>query len=348
MNLFVGTYSVSIGGMAAAGDGIYRVPFDAESGVFGVPLLAAKCVNPSAMITGPSGDYIFAVKEVFADHSPSLQSFLVTRSGGLNEVSGVSIAGELPCQIAFDPIHSRIASAQYWSGDVAVSDALNGVLKPPLTIVHKGQGRNTVRQDGPHPHCVTFTDDGTVLHVVDLGLDKIASYHLDRKGCVLNQSWTNLPEGSGPRHMAISKSGSRAWVVCELDETLITIERTGLGWTIVNSQSGFAPLFGEEGSAAAVRLSPDERHVYISGRRQSQIAGFSTDGTFIGSFDCGGKNPREFITTPDGRWIISANQDSNTLTSLARDSDTGVLSLTYHKSTISSPVAIIVAPQTEG
>lgn len=345
MDFFVGTYSVSIAGMAAGGEGMYRVRFDTDTGAFDPLVLAVKCINPSALVASPSGTYIFAVREVFGDQNPALQSFQANCSGGLTKVSDVPITSELPCHIAFDPVQSRVASAQYWSGDVAICAATNGVLHAPQKIVHTGTGLNAARQEGPHPHFVMFTDNGSVLHVVDLGLDKIACYRLDGQGNVTQESWLTLPAGCGPRHMAVAQNAQRAWVVCELDECLIAIKRSGLGWAISSIQNGFAPPKGIDGSAAAIRLSPDERHVYISGRRQSQIAGFSCDGSSIGAFESGGQTPREFVITPDGRWIISANQDSNTLTSLARDPDTGALTLTGHTCAIASPVALVPAPQ---
>jgi len=95
---------------------------------------------------------------------------------------------------------------------------------------------------------------------------------------------------------------------------------------------------GEDG-ATTTRLSPDETHVCISGRRQSKIAVLKADGIPVGTFDCGGISPHDFIVTPDGRRVIVANQLSNHLSSLCRDPQTGVLTLVENSSHTGSPVA---------
>jgi 6-phosphogluconolactonase len=188
---------------------------------------------------------------------------------------------------------------------------------------------------------VAFSDAGDVVHLVDLGTDSIVSHRLSDDAIANETASLSVPAGSGPRHMVLSRDASRAWVFCELDESLIALTRAGLGWQIDTVQPGFAAPRGEDGSGAAIRLSPDERHIYISGRRQSRIAGFDLDGNLIGETDCGGLSPRDFIAFSDGHWVIAANQTSNTLTSLRRDPATGLLALSGHSCDIGSPVALV-------
>ena len=343
MRLIVGTYSFSFAGMKGNGEGIHSVPFDTETGAFGAPDRLAKCVNPSALALSPDGALLFAGREVFAADGPGLASFRVASDGSLQPLSSVDLAGELPCHLAFDPVQRRLASAQYWTGDVAISAVAEGVLQPPVYLTRSGHGPNAARQEGPHAHCVAFTDDGTVLHLVDLGTDSIVSHRLDAAGRAVETAALTLADGSGPRHMALNHDATRAWVFCELDESLAALSRDGLGWALEWVHPAFPLPTGTVGSGAAIRLSPDEAHVYVSGRRQSQIAGFTADGERLGAFDCGGTTPREFIVTPDGRWVIAANQESDSLTSLRRDPQSGNLTLTGHTAAIGSPVALIAA-----
>lgn len=342
MELLVGTYSLPIAGMDGNGDGIYSVPFDGETGAFGAPRLLADCVNPSSMALSPDGKMLFAVREVFSDDDPALASFHLNADGTLTTLSILPITGELPCHLAFDPVQNRLASAQYWTGDVAISPVEDDALQPPTYLPHAGQGPNAARQEGPHAHYVAFTDQGSVLHLVDLGSDSIVSHKLGADNAAVETISLKLPAGSGPRHMVLNHAATCAWVLCELDESLITLSRDGLGWVIDTIRAGFATPVDEDGSGGTIRLSPDESHIYISGRRQSQIAGFAVNGTYIGAVGCGGLSPREFIVTPDGNWVISANQNSNTLTSLRRDRTTGVLTQAKHSCNIGSPVALAV------
>ena len=341
MEILVGTYSFSYEGVEGNGEGIYSVPFNNQAGSFGTPKLMAKCVNPSSLALSPNGMLLFANRESFAKDGPALASFRVSVGGTLTALSQLPIAGELPCHLAFDPVQKRLASAQYWTGNVAISSVEDGVLQLPNYFTYTGHGPNAGRQDGPHAHYVVFTNEGEVLHLVDLGSDSIVSHQLGSDGNAIQTTTLNVPAGSGPRHMVLNRAETYAWVLCELDESLIMLKRNGLGWAIDNVQPGFEALESGDGSCAAIRLSPEETHVYISGRHQSQIAGFTTNGMSVGTFDCGGICPRDLNITPDGNWIISANQNSNTLTSLRRNPMTGTLNLSGFSCSIGSPVALI-------
>lgn len=341
MQLIVGTYSVPLAGMHGEGEGIYSVAFEGKTGEFGAPKLLADCINPSSLALSPDGSLLFAGREVFKADGPALASFRVAADCALTALSEVPITGELPCHIAFDAVHNRLASAQYWSGDVTISVVNDGVLQPPSYLTRTGHGPNAGRQEGPHAHFVAFSDAGTVLHLVDLGTDAIVSHRLGADNTAVEIATVKVPPGSGPRHMVLNHAETRAWVLCELSETLIALKRDGLGWTIDSIQAGFDAPVGEDGSGAAIRLSPDESHIYISGRRQSQIAGLTTEVSYIGAVDCGGTSPREFIVTPDGNWVIVANQISSTLTSLRRDPVTGALTQNNYSCEIGSPVALI-------
>ena len=343
MDIFVGTYSQPLAGMAGNGEGIYTVAFDPATGAFGTPQLLAECVNPSSLVLSPDGSTLFVGKEVFADNTPALLSFQIASSGALTLISHKTISGTLPCHLAFDPVKGRLASAQYGTGDVTICNVTDGVFQgSPVYLNRKGNGPNKARQEGPHAHHVAFSDAGEVLHLVDLGTDSIVSYCLGSDNRPVAEVILHLPAGCGPRHMALTRNAARAFVLCELDESLITLTRAGLGWEIVNVQAGFAPPMGEDGSGAAIRLASDERHIYLSGRRQARIAYFAANDAVmpLGEVDCGGLSPREFILTSNAAWVIVANQNSNTLTSLRRASTTGLLTVSEHSCAIGSPVAL--------
>ncbi|RVT82722.1 lactonase family protein [Rhodobacteraceae bacterium CCMM004] len=342
MELLVGTYTAPFAGMTANGEGIYGVSFDRDTGAFGAPRLLTRCVNPSCIALTPDGATLFAGREVFAQDAPALVSFRVGPDGALTELSRMPLEGELPCHLAYDPEQGRLASAQYWTGDVAVCTVRTGQIQPPAALTRTGSGPNAARQEGPHAHFVAFTDNGTVLHLVDLGTDRVVSHRLDADQGATETATLAVPAGSGPRHMALSPDGRRAWLLCELDETLVSLRRDGLGWAVADVQPGFAAPQGEDGAAAAIRLSPDGRHLYLSGRRQSQIAVFALDDlpVPVETVESGGRTPRDILVTADGGWVIAANQNSGTLTSLWRDAATGRLTASGHHCDIPSPVAL--------
>ncbi len=342
MELIIGTYSHPLPDLETTGEGIYSVSFDDETGAFGVPSLRVACANPSALVTSSDNAMLFAGREVFQSDKPGVALFQRSATGDLTEGPFLPIAGELPCHLAFDAVNNRLASAQYWTGDVVISAVSDGSFEAPSVLERQGSGPFPGRQEGPHAHFVAFSDGGDVLHVVDLGADEIASYRLNEECEPVEQAVLKLPPGSGPRHMVMDSSEARAWAVCELDETLAVLSRNGLGWDLVSVVPAFDIAEGEEGACAAIRLSPDEAHVYLSGRRQSQIAAFSPDGSPLGRYDCGGAFPREFIISPNGQWVIVANQKGNSLTSLRRDPATGSLSDPVGHCAVGSPIALVL------
>jgi len=101
-----------------------------------------------------------------------------------------------------------------------------------------------------------------------------------------------------------------------------------------------------DGAGAAIRLSADGRFLYVSGRSNSEIAAFAIDAASgalspVQRVPTDGLAPRDFDLTPDGRFVVIANQQSNTLTSLWRNPDTGRHGPTGQAVELGSPVCVL-------
>jgi 6-phosphogluconolactonase len=55
----------------------------------------------------------------------------------------------------------------------------------------------------------------------------------------------------------------------------------------------------------------------------------------------GGKHPRNFALSPDGRWLVCANRDTDNLVVFRVDPVTGRLTLTANAVTIPLPVCVL-------
>eukprot|EP01032_Pedospumella_encystans_P012849 gene12849-14832_t len=133
-----------------------------------------------------------------------------------------------------------------------------------------------------HAHqCVV--NDG-IAHVCDLGHDTIYSYAVDsfNPSCPLSlQGEYRLPVGSGPRHMAIDRTGAWAYILNEVSSTVAAVRidpATHLLVSVNDKSSDEADFSGrivstlpagvdsKDMAGAAILLSNDGCYLYVSNR----------------------------------------------------------------------------------
>lgn len=177
---------------------------------------------------------------------------------------------------------------------------------------------------------------------VDLGCDAIRFYHHDEQGFSLQQDLP-LPTGSGPRHLVFNRAEDTAYVVCELSETLVVITKTAEGWQ-VQHQADLLPQQAKGAAAGAIKLSADERFVYVSCRHQNAISCFAiqdSDVQWHSMQECGGRFPRDFSLSSCEQWLIVANQHSNNLVSFRRNPSDGRLQASGYQCHVDAPVCVL-------
>lgn len=351
LDFHIGSYSYDPGGMAASGEGIYLASINLQTGALTKPDCVAACVNPSYLAWSPGRNRLYATREVGAADAPALVAYGRTGKGQLQLLQTVSLQGELPCHVGVDSNGRFLTSAQYGSGDVTVFKLAGDgeIVEPAQMVRHSGKGPNELRQEGPHAHYAAFLPDRNLLLAVDLGLDSVIAYPVDPGTGDVDETPAfrlQTKGGAGPRHLAFLPGTGTAYLYCELNDEIYQLELGANGASFVSSVRAFEGS-GSAGSAgAAIKISPDQRQLYVSGRSQSQIAGFTIDPgskrlTPLACVDTAGIGPRDFSITPDGSFIVVANQVSNKLTSLRRDADSGQLESTGHSTPVGSPVCVL-------
>jgi 6-phosphogluconolactonase (cycloisomerase 2 family) len=191
---------------------------------------------------------------------------------------------------------------------------------------------------------VEFTPDGKYLLANDLGTDKIHVFPLTSEGNLDKESTFDigLEPGSGPRHICFSKDGRFAYLINEISGKVTALAYDGKGLTPI--QYIKSDTVNAQGSAD-IHLSPDGKFLYASNRLKADgIAIFSVDNqtgllTKVG-YQLTGIHPRNFIITPDGRFLLVACRDSNLVQIFARDEKTGLLVDTGKKIETSKPVCL--------
>jgi 6-phosphogluconolactonase len=350
--VYVGTYTKT------TSKGIYVGRFDAETGKLGELTLASEAVNPSFLAFSPDRRHLYAVSEgagitYNGKPSGSVNAYSINPADGLlGAINTTASGGRGPCHLSVTPDGKNVLVANYSEGTVALLPVrVDGGIDGPNSVdQHEGKSIHPSRQKGPYAHSINPSADGRFAFAADLGTDKIYTYRIDSTTHTLTAAEpasVSLEPGSGPRHLALSPDGKRAYVINELANTLTTF--------VVDTEAGTLKAlqtvptlpadFNNKGTTAEVVVHPSGRFVYGSNRGHDSIAVFKVDPangtlTAVEHVSTQGRTPRNFSIDPSGRWLIAANQDGNSLVVFAVDQTSGRLTPTGQTVTVGMPVCV--------
>ncbi|MCL9776172.1 lactonase family protein [Vibrio methylphosphonaticus] len=296
--------------------------------------------NPSYLARTDGGWY--AISELSEQDGAALY-FLNDK---FETISTQPLKGDHPCHVAISDCHTHLGVAHYGSGSFEVYTlAPSGEIHQRQALVqNEGKGHHSVRQLASHGHQIVFVPQSNQVMTVDLGLDTLNFYRLNAVHFAQQQS-LQLPAGCGPRHAVFRRDGQIGYILCELDETLRTIERQNNGkWQQIRSQPAF-PKHSKGEAASAIKLSSDQRYVYLSGRHQSIISWFDittpNSPCYQGFVKTEGRFPRDITLSKDGHWLVVANQHSDNLVLFTLDKKTGQPTLAKIMLTLPKPVCVV-------
>jgi 6-phosphogluconolactonase len=354
--VYVGPYT------RGASKGIYRLPFNSQTGVLGEPSLAAQTENPSFLALHPNNRYLYAVGELpefQGEKGGSVSAFALTpASGALRPLNAVSSKGGGPCHLLPSPSGKFVVVANYGGGSTAsYRIAPDGELSQASGFVqHEGSGPNERRQKGPHAHGIAIRPVGAELiaHVADLGIDRVLHFRIEADGSLTpwpTQPFAALAPGAGPRHVITHPSQPLAFVINELNSTITSFAihpQTGV-WTQAHTVSTLPAGYAEESTTAEIALHPNGKVLYGSNRGHDSLAVFALDPdtggmTLTGHVSTEGKSPRNFAVHGGGEWLIAANQNSGNLTVFRIDASTGMPTYTGQSVAVDTPVCVLFAP----
>jgi 6-phosphogluconolactonase len=350
--LIIGTYTERLPHVDGQAEGILSCRY--EAGTIGPVRVLASTRNPSFLVISPDGRRLYTVNEtVEFEGQPGggVTAFARDpRTGDLSLLNSRPSGGVEPAHLELDPSGRFLLVANYRSGSVAVFRLEADGSIGPMTdhVQHQGSSVHPVRQSGPHAHMIMFDPrDGDVL-VPDLGIDAILCYELSDEGKLAERPERRISTaaGGGPRHLAFHPDGAHLLFVNELDNTLIALRREGDGFVPTDTASTLPEGFQGHSQAAAIRVSPSGRTVLVSNRGADSdtIALFRFDAdqgslSPAGFVPTQGREPREFIFSTDGRFVIVASQDSDALVVMEFDEE--VAQLHYLSSTpVATPVCL--------
>lgn len=349
MTLYVGTYT------HGESRGIYRLHLDRETGLLDEPQLVAAAENPSFIALHPSGKWLYAVNELMeyeGEESGAVTAYAIAPdSGDLLQLNQQSSHGGAPCYVSVDASGQWVLVANYMGGNVAVYPIEEGGTLGNLASLanHTGASVNEQRQNAPHAHAVVLSPGNQYAVVADLGIDQVLTYNLDTQTGALMP--TEMPlrvnAGAGPRHVSFHPNGTHAFVINELDSTLMALRYTpeSGAFEISDTISTLPASFDGTSYCADVHVSPDGRFVYGSNRGHDSIVIAAFDAPsgklhVVGHESTKGKTPRNFTLDPSGNHLLVANQGSNTIFVFKRNAETGLLAATGQRVEVPSPVCL--------
>lgn len=294
----------------------------------------AKVPNPS-WVTASGDRYVYCVNELKEYGGDAQGSVSVLewdeRKEQLDLRQTLPTHGADPCHITLSPDRRWAAVSNYSGGSLCLfAIGEDGRLTEAGFVRHHGRGADPARQEGPHAHSCIWLGKDTFL-AMDLGLDRLFAYRADANGLrILGE--TAVRAGVGPRHAAFGKKRDVLYVTGEMGSAVMVFGYEAVSGRLLLRQeiSTLPEDFAGKNTAADLQLSPDGRHLYASNRGHDSLAAFAIserDGTLTPArhYPCGGRTPRHFCIDEGGRYVLAANQDSDSLAVLGRDSGTGAL-----------------------
>lgn len=308
-----------------AEEGIVKFRMDTETGNIEKVFTFRGIENPSYLGFNASKTILYAVQEKV----PAGQIHALRVAGDrLVPLASLSTEGADPCHVSLDETGKVLFVDNYTSGSLAVFQVgENGDLeRMTQLIVHEGKGAHPIRQGAPHVH-YTKEHDGQAF-VVDLGLDQIFLYDVDPQSGLLSDTGKriHLPAGMGPRHIEFHRSlPGILYVICELGNQVAVFQEEGKDYVLKQMIGTLPDDFTGESTAAAVKQQGNL--LFASNRGHDSIAVYRIlpDGLLERTdiAPTGGRTPRDF--TLFGDYMVVANQDSDNITVLQVDWETGRL-----------------------
>ncbi len=171
-------------------------------------------------------------------------------------------------------------------------------------------------------HQAVVNPDETKLYVCDLGNDKLWIHNLNN---ISEYTAFNIQEGYGPRHLLFDPYSRYLFLLCELKPYIlvISLDKNGSPKEIIQRIETHIQNINIQCSPAAIKIHPSGKTLTISNRFMNTISTYiierdttRTELKFHSSIDCGGDKPRDITFSPNGEFLVIANQDSDNISTM--------------------------------
>lgn len=349
--IFVGTYTEPEGSKS---EGIYVYRMDPNSGQLTFDSVAKGVVNPSFLAIHPQQNFLYVVNEVDnldGQAVGGVSAFSIDpNSGELILMNRQSSHGTHPCYVSVEQTGRFALVANYTSGSIAMFPIrTDGRLDEASKVIqHSGSSVHPTRQTDPHAHCILPDPTNRFAIAVDLGLDKLLIYRMDlEQGKLHLHGETIIHAGAGPRHLTFHPNGEYAYLINELDSTIIAYRYHSEAGMFEELQIVLALPKDYEGEnfCADIHISPNGKHLYASSRGHDSIVFFTINEnsgqlTYVNHTSTEGREPRNFAIDSSGSFLLAANQKTDSVVTFRIDPTSGQLTDTGYRAEVSMPVCV--------
>ena len=236
----------------------------------------------------------------------SKKNNLIVTVADFDHDSGVALIdakGEIIDKVAFEERTSCYVTTD--GNDIYTANYHTGIISHIEIQEDKLKFINSIQiQDGAGCHQVLVWNDNLLVPCLFLDRIVILDKSLKKVGSI------PFTANTGPRHGVFTKDNEYLYLVSELSNELFVIH-TG-DWKIEYQIPVLMNGLKHIRDTAAIRLSEDEKYLYVSTRTQDVISVIELEGhcpTVIQTTSCGGKHPRDFILVD--KYLLCANRNSN-------------------------------------
>lgn len=310
---YAGTY------LSAESTGIYRFSLDEGSGALGAPSLAYEA--PDAKYLSLRDGWLAA--PVLRDRGAGV----LLRKLGEGQAREAFSESVTACHVAQDG--RRVYTANFHEGTILAYD------KPALTLAAR-------METAPKAGCHQVLLHGDLLLVPCLELDAIRLFHRDT---FAPMGEIPFPAGSGPRHGVFNREHTRLFVAGQRSFSVHSLRVDGNRFFMEGVFPVLPGLAAPGDETAAIRLSPDERFLYVSTRGPDLITVFRVaDGALspVQYAPSGGRHPRDFILSRDGRFLLAANRFQGGIVCFGRDRESGGIGPVLGRAELPQAVSLVL------
>jgi 6-phosphogluconolactonase len=337
-------------------NGILAYDWNPSTGELIAAGVAAQVSTVDWLTYSPGHWYLFAACEVDSFNGKptgEVASYKVSK-GELHPLSAQNSAAKGTCHVALDRTGRVLLSADYGGGAAASFLVTEGKLSPAIWTEHYTvHGPNADRQEAAHAHFCSFSPDNRFAYVNDLGGDMIHIYKLDATTAKLTQAGAyHAKPGAGPRTLHFHPNGHTAYGMNELTSTVDVLEWHKADGSLTRVTSVDLLPADSHGTVVSTGcdtvITRDGRFVYFANRGDDFLYSFKADPktgalTPMKRSNCGGKTPRNFALDPTERWMLVANQNSNSISVFGRNPQTGELANEGKNFDAPTPMRILFA-----